>query len=77
MKLITNNKDAFDNKGIVIRADVSLDGKSTTFKVFQDGVLLDTITDDSVLTVARDDNDQNRADRKAQIAVNAYSKVRA
>lgn len=74
MKLITNNTNPLDNTGVVIRADLSSDGKSTTYKVFNDGILLDTITDNSVLTTAGD-LDPDTVARKAQIKANAYSKV--
>ena len=74
MKLITNNTDPMDSTGTVIRADLSADGKSTTYSVYHNGVLLDAIKDDSVLTVAAKDDKDNAA-KVATIKANAYSKV--
>ena len=74
MKLITNNTDPMDSTGTVIRADLSADGKSTTYSVYHNGVLLDAIKDDSVLTVAAKD-DKDNATKVAIIKANAYSKV--
>ena len=74
MKLITNNTDPLNRDGVIIRADISDDGKSTTYKVYNNGVLLDTIIDDSVLTTANN-VDSATVDKVATIKKNAYSKV--